>query len=425
MPFNSSNLTGVAFYFPDYNATLRASLAAAVDAKNDFYASTDREELIALFTALQRPKRCSSARFMILDDFEEQTGMGMSFHFLHCILLQSLWERRTLVFASSVLPGLRGKWRWCSEGSSDWSCYFEPWSPCEGYLSRRHFKPLTDRPFPPWEPNSQNLDKRIVTFWQAKDKSRQAMGRIYKIWDDPLRYSPPLMGRSWWFSITFSVLLRLTPFLERAAVKFLEEENGMKRGERLAVAFVRHGAKKHEESLVASREYEKPLLRALAPNCSNTRHLLIVTESPKAIAEMTSMCTAHGWHCFYTNQTRLQSEAVHGFQSDIWNPRGFKAHSARQPAELIGHYGWHSALNLAIAQRATYMVGSMGSLWMRMSTVFAHRFHGEPISVCSLRWVHYRTSRWNSAEHAELCSEKCATHPPACSRRTWTATGEW
>ena len=422
MPPPNTTASSVALHFPNYNASLQASLAAAVDAHSAFYASTDREKLIQLFARLQRPKRCSTARFLVLEDFEDQTGMGMSFHFLHCMLLQSLWEGRTLVFSSSVVPGLRGKWRWCSEGSSDWSCYFEPWSPCEGYFSRRHFKPdIKSGPFTPWAATSQNLDKRIVVFWQARDKSRQMMARIYKTWDDPLRYHPPRMGRSWWFSITFSVLLRMTPFVERAAVKFLHEE-GVKHGERLAVAFVRYGAKKHEESLISFHEYEQPLLRALAPNCSDTRHVLIVTESPQAIADMTAMCNAHGWHCFYTNQTRIRPDA---FESDIWNPRGYHAHSSRQPTDVLGHYGWHSVLNLAIAQRATYMVGSMGSLWMRMSTVFAHRFHGEPISVCSLRWVNYRTTRWNPLQYAELCSERCAKQPPACSRHAWSAEGEW
>ena len=69
---------------------------------------------------------------MLIDGFNEQTGLGFSFLSLHAIFLQALHENRTLLPTSAVSRG--HEWRWCAHGPRDYNCYFEPWSPCEQHL---------------------------------------------------------------------------------------------------------------------------------------------------------------------------------------------------------------------------------------------------------------------------------------------------
>ena len=72
---------------------------------------------------------------------------------------------------------------------------------------------------------------------------------------------------------------------------------------------------------------------------------------------------------------------------------------------------------MAVSQRASALIGSVGSMWMRATIPFMHRFHGEPVTVCSLRDVRYRTNGMYVPTRQALYSEQCDSKPPECVRR--------
>ena len=47
-----------------------------------FHHSPTRDELDGALRRAQNPPHCASARYMLLDDFNEQTGLGKRFHSL-------------------------------------------------------------------------------------------------------------------------------------------------------------------------------------------------------------------------------------------------------------------------------------------------------------------------------------------------------
>ena len=377
------HLQNVKASFPHYNRTLLESLARATHHTSGFYASTDWRHVLGIFLQSQQPRRCSTARYLVIEDFNENNGLGYTFLVLHTILLQAMWERRTLVFASTLLHPPLQDWRWCGTGTRDFRCYFEPWSHCEAYLSRRHYfqNASLSKLIPHWEGSSKNLEHRIVVLHQRKSRKRTQMWQIYHTWDNAFRHSrngsAPRMGRSWWWALSFEVLLRFSPFIERQAIDFLER-SGVRSDESFVVATVRHGMKSAEERIILVPEYETPLSRLLDPNCTNTNHVLVVTETAKVTTTFSAMCKLRGWNCFWTNQTRWNTK------HDIWAPHAYTGRGISHPEE-VAHIGYHSVLNLAISQRASALIGSVGSMWMRATIPFMQRFHGEPMTVCSLR----------------------------------------
>jgi hypothetical protein len=53
--------------------------------------------------------------------------------------------------------------------------------------------------------------------------------------------------------------------------------------------------------------------------------------------------------------------------------------------EMLHHIGWHSILNLAIAQHGVALIGSFGSAWSQVTLQMMHQHFGGPVLGCSLR----------------------------------------
>jgi hypothetical protein len=225
-----------------------------------------------------------------LEDFEMQTGMGFSFIVLHTIMLQAVWERRTLVFASAAFPG--ATWRWCGTGSQDFGCYFEPWSSCEKYIASKKFS--SPDSVPAWEPTEQNLGEQVVVLRQAHDRMRRAMWKIYRTWDNMTH--APLAGRAWWWSVTYETLLRIRPEVQQQATTLMAQ-HGVQPGDPLIVAVVRHGGKHHEEKEISVAAYEEPISKFTQTNCLKTTNVFLTTETLSVVKEFSKMCSRRKWNC--------------------------------------------------------------------------------------------------------------------------------
>lgn len=207
--------------------------------------------------------------------------------------------------------------------------------------------------------------------------------------------------------------------------------------EPFVVVIVRHGGKHVEEKLVKLSEYMRPLEKLMSPLCLGNRHVLLVTETASVVRNFSAACASRGWNCFWTDQRRMD------LNIDPWNPgdprnphsgqrdaflaslqasappsshedgapgksgRGSSAvgaashpmplppaAAAQMPSvqgafssssKMLDHIGWHSVLNLAIAQHGVALIGSFGSSWSQLTLSMMHRHHGGPVLGCSLR----------------------------------------
>ena len=210
----------------------------------------NRSTLVNHLRRSQNPSDCSSARFMLLDEFNDQTGLGFSFLALHTILLQAVAENRTLLSTSSVLLPGATPWRWCDEGVRDYGCYFEPWSSCAAQLAREQGRSLFGSAggvqtsldgestagcppgltcrggIPMWDgfgterARRAGLQARVVRISLRDDHTQAHIHRLYGAWMRCI----PAIGRSWWFSATWDVLFRFTEGVERSARDFLRSK---------------------------------------------------------------------------------------------------------------------------------------------------------------------------------------------------------
>ena len=192
--------------------------------------------LLAHYHANQHPKDdCGSTRrIMLLDDFNEQTGLGFSFLSLHAVFLQALAENRTLLPSSAVLHG--ASWRWCDEGPKDFSCYFESWSSractraltawsiARGGMNASRAAPTSaaepttgsdggsSPTIPIWDAatlGEATSSDRVVRLRFTDDPTQETIFRLYRRW----MHCIPAIGRSWWWGATWDALLRFTPWV--------------------------------------------------------------------------------------------------------------------------------------------------------------------------------------------------------------------
>eukprot|EP00966_Prymnesium_polylepis_P004707 108266-Prymnesium_polylepis.1 len=124
-------------YQPAYDEADQQSLKEMTSPSGVWFSQTDRAQVLEAYRRLQEPDDCATARYLVIEDWQGQTGMGFSFITLHTMLLQAMWERRTVVFASALLPN--ATWRWCDREAQDFSCFFEPWSSCEAHLATQRY----------------------------------------------------------------------------------------------------------------------------------------------------------------------------------------------------------------------------------------------------------------------------------------------
>ncbi|KAL3892981.1 MAG: hypothetical protein SGPRY_014592, partial [Prymnesium sp.] len=387
----------------EYTEESRRSLSEMRSFEGAWFSQTDREAVLRRVLRHQNPIDCASARYLILEDFEMQTGMGFSFLVLHTILLQAIWEKRVLIFASSALPS--ATWRWCGDRSRDFGCYFAQWSRCEPYLKSRNFTSLNN--ISTWAPSEQSLREQSVIIRQAHDRRRKAMWHIYYAWDSTTK--APLMGRAWWWSITYDVLLRLRSDTQNQA-HALMAKHGVRPGDPMIVAVVRHGGKHHEEALIPVAEYEEPIASFTRSSCLNTTNVYVTTETRGVIKSFTAMCARRRWNCFWAPDP-YRLDARH----DVWNPRGY-GDRALIHSDIVAHIGNISAINLAISQHARAIVGSLGSQWLKATLGFMRRFHNHSVSVCSLHFqpVGARSNQIFPDQDADYISDKCPKVFPRC-----------
>ena len=386
-----------------------------------FRTTTDRAAVLRLYHATLNPPDCSKARYLIIDDFEAQSGMGFTFLILQTFLQQAMQERRVLVFASAVFPN--ATWRWCNEGPEDFSCYFEPWSHCEQYLTAHHY-PLNARSLPRWSYQHGAGQAQFVYNAQRTDVTRRVESDLYRQWDSTCcaRYWPPSsvtnsslsispMGKSWWWGIAWDMLLRPKAFVERAASAFLRSK-GIGPGDRFIVAVVRHGGKHAEEKEVQVSEYEAQLMKLTADGCIGTRNVLIVTETASVIRQFGEICRRRGWNCFASDQNRTDMDY------DYWNPSNRKrkglAHGEPPKSEMLSHIGWHSILNLVVSRRGSALLGSVQSQWVMATLGMMRNYHGRAVTLCSLR-KGWRTAHVYAPDEAPYFAENCAQTFPACT----------
>jgi len=387
-----------------------------------FRETTDRAAVLRLYHATQNPPDCSRARYTIIDDFEPQSGMGFSFLVLQAYLQQAVQEGRVLVFASAVLQN--ATWRWCNEGPMDFSCYFEPWSHCEEYLTARY--PLDARSLPRWSYHSGTGPAQFVYNAQRTDAKRPVERDLYRAWDSACcaRYwngpgsnasiavSP--MGKSWWLGMAWDMLLTPKAFVERAASEFLASK-GVGPDDRFIVAVVRHGGKHADEKEVQVGEYEAPLVKLAADDCIGTPNVLIVTETASVIRQFGEICSRRGWNCFASDQNRTDMDY------DYWNPLNRKTRGvgslghALPQSEVLSHIGWHSVLNLVVSRRGSALVGSIQSQWAMATLGMMRRYHGRAVTLCSLR-PGWRTGHFYNPDDAAYFGENCKQTFPACTQ---------
>jgi hypothetical protein len=410
-----------------------SSTAAESEPRLWFQNATDRERVLQYLSASQNPADCSAARYLLVDDFNFQSGMGFTFLVLQSYLMQAAEERRVLVFASTVLRN--STWRWCTEGARDFSCYFEPWSRCERYLLSRRAELLASggggegehSGLARWEAGRRG-GAQIVNLAQRHDRARHAETYLYRTWDSACcsrewggayahGTATAARGKSWWLGVAWQLLLRTTPFVRRAALDFLQE-NGVRPSEPFVVATVRHGGKHVDEKEVAVAEYEAPLAHLMGSGCLGTRHVLLITETSAVVREFQDMCRSHGWNCFASAQERTDLEF------DLWNAHNPKESNRQRTGvgadgAMLHHIGWHSVLNLEASKRGAALVGSAQSQWALMTLGMMANFHRRPISMCSLR-KGWRTANFYAAEDAGFLADAslgrpCQTQPPNCT----------
>jgi hypothetical protein len=438
-----------------------ASEGIAAGSCSWFSRSPPREMLVRFLRSRQSPSGCMTqpTRLFLLDDFSSMTGLGFGFLALHTLLLQALSENRTLLPSSAVIRG--EKWRWCDEPPRDYGCYFEPWSSaCDRML------PATLVPTP-WDADGDgaaSLSADVVRLSLTHDNTQERLFRIYRRW----MHCIPAVGRSWWWGVSWDILLRFRPWIDRRALDFLRAHGvgvkvssragSMGRGDQsaasepFAVVVVRHGGKHVEEKLVGVEEYLRPLEGIFSSACfphATRQHVLLVTETAAVVQNFSSACTARGWNCFWSSQHRFD------LNIDPWNPtdprnvhqgekeslldkdnlRSSTAALSRRgggsggnggrganrgfasTAALMHHIGYHSMLNLAVSQHASALIGSFGSSWSQLTLSMMHRRAGGPVLGCSLRpgWKGDNMyTRFTPEGPADRVS--AAKNPAACRR---------
>eukprot|EP00900_Chrysochromulina_parva_P022163 jgi/Chrpa1/4580/Chrysochromulina_OHIO_Genome00009589-RA len=348
--------------------------------------------------------------------------MGFSFLVLHALLLQAMSENRTLLSTSAFMRG--HSWRWCDEGPQSHGCYFEPWSTCEDdpnliadFLTGR-------RPPVQWDAPSfgkATLQHAVVRLSFAKDDRSLGIFALYARW----MHCTPALGRSFWFEADGTLLVE--PFV---------------------VVLVRMGGKHVEEKPLLLKQYLPPLAKLLSSTCFGTRHVLLVTETAAVVANFSAECKQRSWNCFWTDQRRFDlkidpwnpgdyrnqygeeqrekllqmafgansrnstpiaagdvSSSGTSRPSDRTHPRQMQrelveledsasttAVQSNRPLHLYSRnapshriFGWHSILNLAIAQHGVALIGSFGSAWSQVTLQMMHQHFGGPVLGCSLR----------------------------------------
>jgi hypothetical protein len=282
------------------------------------------EELLSLMLRTQSPPNCSTARYLIIDDLSNTSGVGMSFAALGHYAINAIAEGRVLVEAAHVSD--KWHWHWCDHPPYSWKCFFQLWSPCESmYASGMDIDVKNASATAPfgmekrieWKGQS-TMDDRVV--WGMNRRSgRHDLGNMKRdiqhgerknLWAawKKVDWEMSVAGKFWWFGQVQQYLLQPQPWLEFEADAFTRA-TGLDEGPFL-VAHVRHGNKGVEQKLIPTAAFF-PKLKDLGARLG-TRKVLLMTEDPAAVEEMVEWGEAEGFVVAYTNNSRTDG--------DVWNP---------------------------------------------------------------------------------------------------------
>jgi hypothetical protein len=227
------------------------------------------EELLSLMLRTQSPPKCSAARYLIIDDLSNTSGVGMSFAALGHYAMHALAEGRVMVEAAHVSD--KWHWHWCDHPPYSWKCFFQLWSPCEGMFAAgmgiNASNASSSAPFGMEERiewNGQStMDDRVV--WGMNRRSgRHDIGKMKRdiqhgerknLWAawKKVDWAMSVAGKFWWFAQSQQYLLQPQPWLQLEADTFARA-TGLDDG-LFIVAHVRHGNKGVEQALIPTAAF--------------------------------------------------------------------------------------------------------------------------------------------------------------------------
>jgi hypothetical protein len=352
----------------------------------------NRTLLRTLLAIHQHPPSCASSRFLLVESPSADSGMGYEFLSYNTIFLQAIMENRVMLFTAGLHGG--GEWRWCNEEPHALTCYFRPWSPCQGSISQilsASGQMTSLDTLPAWEIDMSHQYKPIVVFRQTADPTRTNQHHVWvewEMWRFARGFAP--RGRLWWYTALFELIAAPQPKLLAAASQFLRA-NGVKTPDDLIVAHVRHGGKHVEQAPIPVSSYEGPIAEFV--KCLHTKNVLVVTETQQVLDQMSHICSRRGWNCFWTLYKRTTDNV------DIWNPSTVADPSSFHISPQTLHtIGWNSLVNLYASRQARAFVGTVQSAWAKFTTSVMTEYHIAPPSMCSLSegWAaeHFVTGKY-------------------------------
>jgi hypothetical protein len=255
-------------------------------------------------------------------------------------------------------------------------CYFEAWSPCEGYYAKLFGYDKLDAI------SAINItgEDRVLTddrFVQAHNVMHYIHFGLY----ETINTAKPDRGQLFYFAMATKIIASPMPWIVHQARTELNK-HGVG-DDPFIVAHIRHGHKWTEQALVDEATFQKALVRLCA--CFNTRHVLVVTEDPNSVAVMKTWGNDNQYNVFATEYLR--------HNSDVWSPGLLKvlagknnmaqaqASSKNGDMDVEGHM---AVLNLVMSRQAIALVGTMMSNWAAFTAAMMYAHHGKPVPILGL-----------------------------------------
>ena len=343
--------------------------------------ATELNRVTASLIRVQNPPDCFKSRYLILDDFTDESGFGFGLITIYKFLYVAHLERRVLLFLSSLGPY---PWRWCHQPPRSMACFFEESSYCAEELK---FANATGRkhPLPPrmedaveWN-GASTLSEPVVIFRQRhippRRPNRRALYRAWQYFERTLRNGLQRYGRFFYYAAAHRVLFRPRSWVERAAVAQRQRWH-LQPGDRFVVVHARHGSKHTEQRHIPVPQLMRSALGF--SECLDVHDALLVTE--------TQNVTHRARHILRNTPTRVRFTEYERPCGDVWNSRLVKQlHLPQVNDSMIDTIAYHSVLNVVLARDAVAFVGTIQSAYLKLLVSSAYAWQGRPVSIHSLR----------------------------------------
>jgi hypothetical protein len=269
--------------------------------------------------------------------------------------------------------------RWCQHPPYSMKCYFEAWSPCEGYYAKLFGFDKLDAI------SASNItgEDRVLTadrFVQAHHVMHYIHFGLY----ETINVVKPDRGQLFHFAMASKIIANPLPWVVHQA---RAELNAHGVGDNaFIVAHIRHGHKWTEQALVDEATFQKALVRLCA--CFKTRHVLVVTEDPNSVDVMKTWGKDNNYNVFATEYLRRNS--------DVWSPgllsqldklagKNNTAHAqTNTDKDNMDVEGYMAVLNLVMSRQAIALVGTMMSNWAAFTAAMMYAHHGKPVPILGL-----------------------------------------